>query len=110
VSFLFPSLVLLLLQTLHIPLFSPFFAPLAKCFPFNRESVLVAGLVLKVERGPDGVFYGMAELTEWRNELNGGMAKLTKWYFCVCGYYCFCGNFQTRSMRINMILLVEKFT
>ena len=37
VSFLFPSCVFLLPQTLHRLLFPLFFAPLAKCFPFNRD-------------------------------------------------------------------------
>jgi hypothetical protein len=27
----------------------------------------------------DGVFYGMAELTEWRNGGIDGMAELTEW-------------------------------
>jgi hypothetical protein len=65
----------------------------------------------------DGVFYGMTEWRNWRNWRNGGinwMAELTEWPNWRNGISAFvvyfCGNFQTRSMRINMILLVEKFT
>jgi hypothetical protein len=76
----------------------------------------------------NGGIDGMAELTEWRNWRNGGinwMAELTEWpnwrngisafvviiaFVAIFRHFCAQKFFQTWSMRINMILLVEKFT